>query len=54
LVPAQRLPFRDFTAEEFLGGQICRAAPGGCVSIFKGSTLTLGQMGDAFVYFGRP
>jgi hypothetical protein len=54
LVPAQRLPFREFTAEEFLGGQICRAAPGGCVSIFKGSTLTLGQMGDAFVYFGRP
>jgi hypothetical protein len=53
LVSLQRLPFRDFTAEEFLGRTLttCRGA-GGCVSVFKGSTLTLGQMADACVYFG--
>ena len=53
LVPLQRLPFRDFTVEEFLGRTVttCRAA-GGCVSAFKGSTLTLGQMADACVYVG--
>jgi hypothetical protein len=53
LVPLQRLPFRDFTAEEFIGGQLltCRD-PGGCVSVFKGSALTLGQMADASVYVG--
>jgi heme-binding uptake protein ChaN (Tiki superfamily) len=53
LVPLQRLPFRDFTAEKFLGGTLfnCRG-PGGCVSVFKGTTLTLGQMADACVYFG--
>ncbi len=53
LVPLQRLPFRDFTAEEFLGDTVfnCRG-PGGCVSIFKGSVLTLGQMADACIYFG--
>jgi hypothetical protein len=55
MVPLQRLPFRDFTAEEFLGGQVVRCRPGaGCVSIFKDSGLTLGQMGDGLVYFGRP
>jgi hypothetical protein len=53
LVPLQRLPFRDFTAEEFLGRTLttCRGA-GGCVSVFKGSTLTLGQMADACIYVG--
>ena len=53
LVPLQRLLFRDFTVEEFLGRTVttCRG-PGGCVSIFKGSTLTLGQMADACIYFG--
>jgi heme-binding uptake protein ChaN (Tiki superfamily) len=53
LVPLQRLPFRDFTGEEFLGNGVfsCRG-PGGCVSVFKGSTLTLGQMADACVYVG--
>jgi hypothetical protein len=53
LVPLQRLPFRDFTAEEFMGGGVfnCRG-PGGCVSMFKGSTLTLGQMADAILYVG--
>jgi hypothetical protein len=47
LVPLERLPFRDFTAEEFLGRTLstCRGA-GGCVSVFKGSALTLGQMAD--------
>ena len=54
LVPLQRLPFRDFTAEEFLGRTVttCRG-PAGCVSIFKGSTLTLGQMADACFYVGK-
>src|SRR2546430_9217087 len=53
LVPLQRLPFRDYTAEEFLGNGVfsCRG-PGGCVSMFKGSTLTLGQMADACIYVG--
>jgi hypothetical protein len=53
LVSLQRSPFRDFAAEEFLGRTLttCRGA-GGCVSAFKGSTLTLGQMADACVYVG--
>jgi hypothetical protein len=53
LVPLQRLPFRDFTAEEFIGSQVltCRGA-GGCRSIFQGSKLTLGQMADACIYVG--
>lgn len=54
LVSLGRSPFRDFTAEEFIGRKLltCRG-PGGCVSVFKGSTLTLGQMADACVYFGK-
>ncbi len=53
LVSLQRLPFREFTVEEFLGRTVitCRG-PNGCVSAFKGSTLTLGQMADALIYFG--
>ena len=53
LVPLGRLPFRDFTAEEFLGRTLttCRG-PGGCVSVFKGSTITLGKTADACVYVG--
>ena len=53
LAPLDRAPFRDFTAEEFMGDQIfsCRG-PGGCRSIFQGSHLTLGQMADACVYVG--
>jgi hypothetical protein len=53
LVSLQRLPFRDFRAEEFMGRTIfsCRG-PGGCASVFKGSTLTLGQMADAALYAG--
>ena len=54
LVRPQRLPFRDFTAEEFLGGNMLTCSRGRCVSTFKGSTLTLGQMADALVYFGKP
>jgi hypothetical protein len=54
LVPLQRLPFRDFTVEEFLGRTVstCRGT-GGCRSIFQGSRLTLGQMADACVYIGK-
>jgi len=53
LVSLVRVPFRDFTAEEFIGQKLqnCRGAAG-CVSVFKGSTLTLGQMADVAVYFG--
>src|SRR5215468_6504825 len=53
LVPLQRSPFRDFSAEEFMGDTVfnCRG-PGGCRSIFQGSNLTLGQMADACVYVG--
>lgn len=53
LVPLQRLPFRDFAAEEFLGSTLltCRG-PGGCKSVFKGSNITLRQMADACVYVG--
>jgi hypothetical protein len=53
LVSLQRLPFRDFTAEEFLGRTLttCRRS-GGCQSVFKGSTLKLGQMADAAIYVG--
>jgi hypothetical protein len=54
LVSLQQSPFRDYTAEEFLGRTVfnCRD-PANCRSIFKGSTLTLGQMADAAVYYGR-
>ena len=53
LVSLRRSPFRDFTAKEFVGNKLltCRGA-GGCVSVFQGSTLTLGHMADACVYFG--
>jgi hypothetical protein len=54
LVSLQRSPFKDFTAEEFLGRTLttCRG-PEGCRSVFKGSTLSLGQIADACVYVGR-
>ena len=53
LVSLQGSLFRDLKAEEFLGRTLttCRG-PNGCTSVFRGSTLTLGQMADAFVYFG--
>ena len=53
LVPLGRLPFRDLSAEEFIGWNVftCRR-PSGCVSMFKGSPLTLGQIADAAFYVG--
>jgi len=53
LVSPQRLPFRNFSAEEFFGRTLttCRGA-GGCVSVFQGNSLTLGQMVDACIYVG--
>jgi hypothetical protein len=50
LVPSQRAPFRDFTAEEF-APQIYTCL-GGCRSAFQGSKLTLVQMADAVIYVG--
>jgi len=52
LVSLQRSPFRDFSGEEFLGRTVSTGRAGRAVSAFKGSTLTLGQMADACVYFG--
>jgi Haem-binding uptake, Tiki superfamily, ChaN len=54
MVPLQRLPFRDFTAGDFLSGDVVTRSGGRWVSIFTDSTLTLGQMADACVYLGRP
>jgi hypothetical protein len=54
LVLLQRLPFRDFTAGDFLSGDVLTRSRGRWVDLFNGSTLTLGQMADACVYFGRP
>jgi hypothetical protein len=51
MVSLNRWPFSDFTAEEFLGGDICTVGAGGCTSAFKGSTLTLGQIADAAFYY---
>jgi hypothetical protein len=45
------LPFRDFTAGDFLSADVVTASSG---SIFTGSTLTFGEMADAVVYFGAP
>jgi hypothetical protein len=52
LVSLQRSPFRDFTAEEFIGQKMlnCRGADG-CVSAFQGSGVTLGQLADACVFW---
>jgi len=53
MISLQRLPFRDFTAEEFLGRTLttCRGA-NGCVSVFKGSPVALSEMADACIYVG--
>ncbi len=53
LISLQRPPFRDFAAEEFLGGGIFNCAGGGCRSAFAGSLLTLRQMADACLYLGE-
>jgi len=53
LVPLQRPPFRDFTAEEFIGYQVVGCTPGRtCGSAFRGSPITLGQVADACIYVG--
>jgi hypothetical protein len=53
LVSLQRSPFRDLSADEFLGpGLLSCRPPGGCRSAFNGSPITLGQVADAVVYFG--
>ena len=53
LVSLERPPFRDFAAEEFIGGHVLTCGgPGGCRSTFQDSTLTLGQMADALLYVG--
>lgn len=51
LVSLQHLPFRDFSAQEFVDPLLNVRGPGGPVSVFKGNKLTLGQMADACVYF---
>jgi hypothetical protein len=52
LLPLQRAPFRDFTAEEFAPQIFTCLGAGGCRSVFQGSKLTLGQMADAIIYVG--
>jgi hypothetical protein len=53
LVSLQQLPFRDFRAEEFLGRTVTSCSGGrGCMSGFKGSALTLGEVADACIYNG--
>jgi hypothetical protein len=52
-VSLERSPFRELTAEEFIGQKLLNCRGAGCVSVFKGSTLTLGRMADAGVYFGE-
>jgi hypothetical protein len=53
LVSLQRLPFRDFSAEEFVGRTVMACGRAGdCASAFKGSNLTLGQLADACIYVG--
>jgi hypothetical protein len=53
LVSFRRLPFRDFKAEEFLGRTVTTCSKSrGCVSMFKNSVLTLGQVADAGIYVG--
>ena len=51
LVSLQRLPFRDFTAEEFIGQKMLNCRGGNCISSFQGSGVTLGELADACVYW---
>lgn len=56
LVSLQRPPFRDFTADEFIGRKLlnclgARSVPDGCFSAFRGSGVTLGQLADACIYW---
>ena len=53
LISLQRPPFRNLTAEEFLGRTLTTCRPKGqCHSVFQGSKLTLAQIADAAVYVG--
>jgi hypothetical protein len=53
LLSLQRSPFRELKAEEFVSGKLLTCdGPGVCRSVFRGSSLTLGQIADACVYFG--
>jgi hypothetical protein len=54
LLPLQRGRLGDLTASEFLGRTLttCRG-PDGCRSVFRGSNISLGQMANAIVYYGR-
>lgn len=52
LVSLGRMPFRDFTAEEFLGRGSKMLVDGVWVNAYRGSSLTLSQMADACVYLG--
>jgi hypothetical protein len=53
LVSLARSPFRDLTAEEFLGRENKRLVNGEWVNAYEGSALTLGEMADARIYLGR-
>jgi hypothetical protein len=53
LVPLDRSPFRNFSAEEFLGSRVKKLVNGEWVSAYQGSSLTLAQMVDACIYLGR-
>lgn len=51
LIPLQQSPFRDLTAEEFIGSKLVKKlANGQEVSLFQGSGLTLSGLADACVY----
>lgn len=53
LIQLQKLPFRDFKAEEFVGSKLLTRMPSGrFVSLFQGSDLTLSDLADACVYSG--
>lgn len=53
MVSLQRPPFRDLSAEEFLGRTVTTCSRDrGCASLFAHSALTLGQIADAGIYVG--
>ena len=54
LVGFDRLPFRGFTAEEFVGSKLLkRLANGRLVSVFQGSGLSFGSAGGCLRLFGQ-
>jgi hypothetical protein len=53
LVPLNRLPFRDFAAEDFLGPKLTNPLPGGGLQwVYQDSGVRLGETADAGFYFG--